>query len=148
MTLVTDAIIAVQLMLGPNWIHGTFLNPLIPLAKASGSSLTFPDDAPIAIYASSGKRLSPQTSVLIYDRIWRFSTEAIAYSATDGAIPPEASVGDFCLDRIDEDRDLTVKAKAIARQLLSLLSDFTGTDARHQSLRHYKVEATLAVIVP
>jgi len=134
-------------MSGPNWIHGTFLNPLIPLAKASGTSLTFPDDAPIAIYASSGKRLSPQTSV-IYDRIWRFSTEAIAYSATNGAIPPEASVGDFCLARIGEDTDLTVKTKAIARHLLSLLSDFTGTDVRNQSLKHYKVEATLAVIVP
>src|SRR5579862_2120007 len=133
-------------MPGPNWIHGISLNPIIPLAEASGTQLLFPADLPLTVYGTSGKQLPPQICQLVHDRIWRYWEEAIVYSSTDDTIPPEVSFGDFCTARLNMDQDLRGKAKALAKHMLSILSDFTATDVKRQSLRHYKVEATLPVL--
>ena len=130
---------------GANFIHGTTLNPLMPLVEASDARLTFPDDTTPTVYGTLGKRLSPQTAQLAYDRVWKYSQEAIGYSSLEGPISPELSVNEFCLARLYADDALTNKVKTITKHLFHLLSDFTGTDAEKQSLRHYKVEATLPV---
>lgn len=133
-------------MSGPNWIHGTLFNPLIPIAKASNSRLTFPDEASRIIYNSSGKALPSDTSRLLYNRIWKYAEEAIEYSANPGeSIPPAWSMYDFCLARISEDESLDLESKFIALQLVDLLTTFTAVNVKKQSLRHYQIEAGIPV---
>ena len=134
---------------GPNWIHGTSFNPLIPLAKITGSRLTFPDEGNQTTYTSSGERLSPETSRLLHDCIWRYAAEAIDFSSDEGEnVPPEWSMYDFCVERIREDEVLDGQQKVLALQLVELLTIFTAVDVRKQSLRYYQVEAGLAVRLP
>jgi hypothetical protein len=132
---------------GANFIHGISQNPLVPLVEISGSQLTFPDDAVPTIYGTTGRPLSFQTAQLANNLVWEYSKEAIAYSSADSTIPPDVSVNEFCLARLHADENLNPKVKIIVKQLFSLLSDFTGIGAENQSLRHYKVEAELPVII-
>jgi hypothetical protein len=134
---------------GPNWIHGTLSNPLIPIVKLTGSQLTFPDEGNQTIYTSSGEALPHETSRLLYDCIWRYAAEAINFSADEGEnVPPEWSMYDFCVERIREDKALGTGFKHLALQLVELLTTFTAVDVRKQSLRYYQVEAGLAVHPP
>ena len=136
-------------ILGPNWIHGTLSNPLIPIAKLAGSRLTFPDEGSQIVYTSPGERLPPETSRLLYDCIWRYAAEAINFSTDEGeSVPPEWSMYDFCVERIREDKALDTELKHLALQLVELLTTFTAVDVRKQSLRYYHVEAGLAVRSP
>jgi hypothetical protein len=122
------------------------MNPVVPLAKLSGAQLTLPDEAYQTVYTSSGSSLPLETSRLLYERVWSYAQAAIDYSTNQSiAIPPEWSVYDFCLSRIHEDSELDTKTKALATQMLELLTTFTAVDVRNQSLRHYRVEATLPV---
>lgn len=133
-------------MVGPNWIHGTLSNPLIPIAKVTGSQLTFPDEGSQIIYTSSGEPLPPENSRLLYDCIWRYAAEAINFSTDEGeSVSPEWSMYDFCVERIREDKALGTELKHLALQLVELLTTFTAVDVRKQSLRYYQVEAELAV---
>jgi Flavin containing amine oxidoreductase len=133
---------------GPNWIHGTLLNPLVPIAKITSSQLTFPDESWHTIYAGSGDALAPEVSHLLYQRIWNYASEAVEYSGDpDEAIPPDWSMYDFCVARISEDEDLDDETKLLALQMMEMLTTFTAVDIRRQSLRHYQVEAELPVRV-
>jgi len=134
---------------GPNWIHGTLSNPLIPLVKHTGSQLTFPDESNQTIYTSCGEILPRETSRLLYDCIWRYAAEAINFSTEEGeSVPPEWSMYDFCMERIRGDKALETELKHWALQLVELLTTFTAVDVRQQSLRCYQVEAGLAVRPP
>ena len=134
------------LISGPNWIHGTLFNPLMPLAKISCTQLTFPNEASQTVFTSSGEPLSPETSRFLYETVWKYADEAIEYSAVAGeSIPPEWSMYDFCLARITADDRLSLEYKLIALQMVELLTEFTAVDIRKQSLRHYQVEAELSV---
>lgn len=111
--------------------------------------LTFPDEGGRTISDSSGIAMEPEVSRKLFDRIWRYAEEAINFSVNPGeSIPPEWSMYDFCLARISEDKDLDHNDKMLAMQLVHLLTTFTAVDVRKQSLRHYQVEAGLAVVLP
>jgi NAD(P)-binding Rossmann-like domain len=134
------------LMTGPNWIHGTFLNPLMPLAKLTETQLAYTDESRAKVYTSSGEQLPEKLSQLLFERIWQYSAEGVAYSTRDPTIAPELSFYDFCLNCLAADETLDLPAKVIAAEMVALLNDFTATDARNQSLRHYQVEACLPVL--
>ena len=136
-----------RLTAGPNWIHGTFSNPLMAFTKCSDSVLTFPDEAGRTIYNSSGVAIAPNASRKLFERIWRYAEEAINFSMNPGdGIPCEWSMYEFCLARISKDEDLDREEKMLAVQLVHLLTTFTAADVAKQSLRHYQVEAGLAVL--
>jgi phytoene dehydrogenase-like protein len=135
-----------QLMSGPNWIHGTIDNPLVPLASATGTRLTFPDESSQIVFTSSGEPLPPETSLILNNQIWTYVNEAIELSEDPtSTIPPDRSMYDYCAARIEADEYLDDDMKPIALQLLGLLTIFTAVDVRKQSLRHYEVEAELPV---
>jgi len=137
------------ILVGPNWIHGTFLNPLMPLVRTTSTKLTFPDEANQTVFTSSGKPLSPEISLLLYETVWKYADEAISYSIEYcHSIPPEWSMYDFCLAKIQEDENLCPEYKSIALQMMELLTDFTAADIRKQSLRYYQFEAELSVRLP
>jgi hypothetical protein len=132
--------------IGPNWIHGTFSNPLMVFTKISGSTLVFPDEAGRVIYDSSGMAIPPDISRKLFERIWRYAEEAIDFSVSPGEIIPSGwSMYDFCLAKISDDKDLDRQERLWALQLVHLLTTFTAVDVRKQSLRHYQVEEGLAV---
>jgi hypothetical protein len=134
--------------LGPNWIHGTVFNPLVPLAKDTGTQLTFPDESRQTIFTSRGKPLASDLSKRLYELIWEYADKAIEYSVNpSGDIPCELSVYDFCLEQINAANDLDDDAKGLATELVEWLTTFTAVDVRNQSLRFYKVEATFPVIL-
>ena len=138
-----------RLTVGPNWIHGTFSNPLMAFTKCSDSVLTFPDEAGRTIYDSSGVAITPSVSRRLFERIWRYADQAINFSMNPGdTIPCEWSMYEFCLARISEDEDLDREEKILSMQLVHLLTTFTAADVRKQSLRHYQVEAGLGVLGP
>lgn len=143
---ISGSCVEVSCRLGPNWIHGTFSNPLMAFTKSSGSVLTFPDEAGRTVYDSSGIAMPPDVSRTLFDRIWRYAEEAINFSANPGeGISAEWSMYDFCMAKIGEEKDLDYEEKMWAIQLVHLLTTFTAVDVRKQSLRHYQTEASLAV---
>lgn len=135
------------LVLGPNWIHGTVLNPLVPLAEMTSSCLTTPEEGGCLVYSPSGERLPTETSRLLYETIWSYAALAIQCSAQIGAhIPPSTSLYDFCHVQISHDKDLPPELEETALQMTDLLTTFTAVSVTRQSLRHYQVEATLPVL--
>src|SRR5271156_1522057 len=135
------------LVLGPNWIHGTLLNPLVPLAEMTSSVLTTPEEGGCVVYSPSGERLSTETSRLLYETIWNYAAVAIQCSAQIGPhIHPSTSIYDFCQAQISHDNGLSPELKERAVQMMDLLTAFTAVSVKRQSLRHYQVEATLPVL--
>lgn len=132
---------------GPNWIHGTLFNPLVPLAKSTETVLTFPDEACQTIFTSCGRILASDLSQRLHERVWEYADKAIEYSTKSSVeIPSGSSVFDFCVEQINAESDLDDEDKRIAKELVEWLTTFTAVDVRKQSLRYYQVEATFPVI--
>ena len=122
------------------------LNPLVPLAKITRTHLTLPNEASQTVFTSSGKPLSLETSQALYEAVWNYADEAVEYSVGSAElIPPEWSMYDYCLSRIEKDDKMDPESKLIAMQMTEMLTTFTAVDIREQSLRHYQVEAELEV---
>ena len=118
----------------------------MPLANVTDSQLTFPDPSSQTVYCPFGQPLPTDVSQTIYEKVWSCARDAIEYSDTQWKnIPPPWNVYDFCISRAGEDARADPSHQGLFSHMLDILTTFTAVDVRKQSLRHYRVEATLPV---
>jgi len=87
---------------GPNWIHGTCGNPIVPLADLAHSKLgAFGETSPM--FDPQGNQLEQPEADKLQGLLWQAVEEATAYSKfhTD-EIPADKSFYDFCVEKAED----------------------------------------------
>lgn len=87
---------------GPNWIHGTFNNPIVPLSQLSKSVLhQFTDQCPI--YTPEGQLMDQAEAYELQGLLWKVIERAVEYSkCCYTAIPVDKSFYDYCVEKAEE----------------------------------------------
>lgn len=87
---------------GPNWIHGTFNNPIVPLSQLSGSTLhQYSEVCPI--YTPEGEIMDQDEADELQNLLWKVIERAVEYSkCCCAAIPVEKSFYDYCVEKAEE----------------------------------------------
>ncbi|KAH8145895.1 uncharacterized protein LAJ45_10037 [Morchella importuna] len=88
--------------LGPNWIHGTSNNPIVPLSQISQSQLhQYSDICPI--FTPDGDVMDQAEADELQDLLWRVIERAVEYSkGCYTAIPADKSFYDYCVEKAEE----------------------------------------------
>ncbi|KAH0611188.1 uncharacterized protein H6S33_011615 [Morchella sextelata] len=88
--------------LGPNWIHGTSNNPIVPLSQLSESQLhQYSDICPI--FTPGGDVMDQAEADELQDLLWRVIERAVEYSkGCYAAIPADKSFYDYCVEKAEE----------------------------------------------
>jgi len=87
---------------GPNWIHGTFGNPIVPLSELAHSTLnSFEHSCPV--FDSNGDLLDQKEADELQDLLWQVIEQATEYSkAQKASIPAEKSLYDYGVEKAEE----------------------------------------------
>ncbi|KAI5793177.1 hypothetical protein EDC01DRAFT_88262 [Geopyxis carbonaria] len=88
--------------LGPNWIHGTTNNPIVPLSELSGSSLhEFGHNCPV--FDPKGQLLDQEEADELQHMLWEAVEEANEYSKEhQNSIPADQSLYDYSIQKAEE----------------------------------------------
>lgn len=87
---------------GPNWIHGTDNNPILPLSEISSSKLHHFSEA-CPVYDFDGRLLNQAEADELQDLLWKVIERAVEYSKyCYSAIPVEKSFFDYCVEKAEE----------------------------------------------
>jgi phytoene dehydrogenase-like protein len=125
--------------LGPNWIHGTDDNPMLDLAKATGTA-TCNWDTNSGLFDEEGKLFTLEDGEAYSTQMWDIVQEAFKWSNQHWTtIPPEESLWDFFLRKVpekvpDTEPDFERKRRIIL-QVAELWGAFVGSPVTRQSLR-------------
>ncbi|KAI9803094.1 MAG: hypothetical protein M1833_001164 [Piccolia ochrophora] len=138
--------------MGPNWIHGTQHNPILDVARQTGSSLHSWKEG-LNIVDEKGSLLSRSQAKAASDRIWSIINDAFKYSNDfSSSIPPSESLLDYVASRIQEDSasprgdrtELEGQEAALTEQQLlwvaQLWGPFIGDAVQRQSLKFFWLE--------
>ncbi|KAM0333334.1 hypothetical protein ACHAQA_001995 [Verticillium albo-atrum] len=130
--------------LGPNWIHGTNDNPILDLAKATGTAVGS-WDASSYMFDESGSLLELEESEKYAGIMWDIIQEAFQYSnAHSATIPSGDSLLDFFHRRLPEripDSDAGhVEDRALVLQAAEFWGAFVGSPISTQSLKFFWLE--------
>lgn len=127
---------------GPNWIHGTLDNPILSLAKKTGTVLSAVEDS-MCVFDQNGKALSHDKTTQISDLMWDIITEAFKYSNGNSAnISPERSLKDFFSDQVIT-KGLTEEDQNLVLQMAEMWGGFIGDPLERQSLKNFWLEECL-----
>jgi hypothetical protein len=132
---------------GPNWIHGTQNNPILDLAKETGT-LTMNWDGRQAVFDAAGAALSDAEAAEGTEQVWAIIERAMKYSnAESAAIPADRSLYDYFEEQVAElfpdgsGSEAEVRAK---RERILLMSEmwgaFVGSPIQQQSLKFFWLE--------
>jgi hypothetical protein len=124
---------------GPNWVHGTEGNPIVHLARETGTSIK-PLGEQTQVYGPSGDIIDNERAERLNDIIWNIISDAFAYSNKHCAeIPPDLSLKDFFIEHLpklalnQEDQHLTI-------QMAEMWGSFIGDNWDKQSLKWFWLE--------
>lgn len=127
---------------GPNWIHGTLDNPILNLAKKTGTVLSAVEDS-MCVFDQNGKVLSQDKTTQISDLMWDIITEAFKHSNENSAnISPERSLKDFFLDQVIT-KGLSEEDRTLVLQMAEMWGGFIGDPLERQSLKNFWLEECL-----
>ncbi|KAH7358018.1 flavin-containing amine oxidoreductase [Plectosphaerella cucumerina] len=130
--------------LGPNWIHGTDDNPMLDLAKATGTA-TCSWDTNSGLFDEEGKLFTLEDGEAYSTQMWDIVQAAFKWSNQHWTtIPPEESLWDFFLRKVpekvpDTEPDFERKRRIIL-QVAELWGAFVGSPVTRQSLRYFWLE--------
>ncbi|KAF2140643.1 uncharacterized protein K452DRAFT_327467 [Aplosporella prunicola CBS 121167] len=129
--------------LGPNWIHGTEDNPILDLAKETGT-ITHAWDGRQCVYNQQGEQLSEQVAAEAEETIWSIIGDAMAYSREHSAsIPASKSLLDYIKEKT-QGMYLNEKSDEKRRELLHRVAEmwgaFVGSPVESQSLKFFWLE--------
>ncbi|KAL2353615.1 hypothetical protein BJ546DRAFT_1093769 [Cryomyces antarcticus] len=132
--------------LGPNWIHGTDHNPILDIAKETGTVLHSWGERQ-AVVDQSGKTLSAEEASELSERLWGIIADAFKHSNENfAAIPASESLMDFIERKLEEDppgdwdsKERERKHQNI-RQMAEMWGAFVGTSIQRQSLKFFWLE--------
>ena len=87
---------------GPNWVHGTTGNPIIPLSELAKSTLhTFEQSCPVI--DPDGQMLPQSEADQLQDSLWQLIDQATEHSKEHKAVIPSGkSLYDYGVERADE----------------------------------------------
>ena len=87
---------------GPNWIHGTSENPIVPLSQLAGSALhSFKEPCPIV--GPDGDTLPQHEADQLQNTMWQLVDQATEYSKENkDVIPAELSLYDYGVEKAEE----------------------------------------------
>ncbi|KAK0310733.1 hypothetical protein LTR01_003888 [Friedmanniomyces endolithicus] len=133
--------------LGPNWIHGTENNPILRIAKETGTLLHAWDENSV-IFGPGGDALdafeTDEYSSLLWDdgliaSAFRYSNEHHA------AIGPERSLHDFFVEKaerlfLDQPEDVARRKRETLLQVASMWGAYIGSSVTRQSLKFFWME--------
>ncbi|KAK5290093.1 hypothetical protein LTR16_002758 [Cryomyces antarcticus] len=131
---------------GPNWIHGTDHNPILDIAKETGTVLHSWGERQ-AVVDQSGKTLSAEEASELSERLWGIIADAFKHSNENfAAIPASESLMDFIERKLEEDppgdwdsKERERKHQNI-RQMAEMWGAFVGTSIQRQSLKFFWLE--------
>lgn len=129
---------------GPNWIHGTDDNPILDLAKQTGTTVGTWDTTSCA-FDESGNLLPLEEADKYANVMWDIIQEAFKHSnASSAEINPKESLFDFFQQKVQEkipasETDFE-KTRRIVLQISELWGAFVGNRIETQSLKFFWLE--------
>ncbi|KAH5644207.1 hypothetical protein HBI51_122060 [Parastagonospora nodorum] len=126
--------------LGPNWIHGTEHNPILDLARQTGT-LTMNWDGRQAIFDSVGKQMEEGETAKNEEVVWEIIEQAMKYSNAESAtIPAQKSLFNFFEEKVQGMfPDDKAKQETIL-QMAEMWGAFVGSPIQTQSLKYFWLE--------
>ncbi|KAK0659586.1 Lysine-specific histone demethylase 1-like protein 3 [Lasiodiplodia hormozganensis] len=142
--------IFVEIVSGPNWIHGTEDNPILDLAKETGT-ISHNWDGRQCIFDPQGSPLPEKEAVEASETIWSIIGDGMEFSKQNSAsIPASKSLLDYIHEKTkevytDEDSNhLPEVEKEKKRHLLHKIAEmwgaFVGSPIQQQSMRFFWLE--------
>jgi phytoene dehydrogenase-like protein len=133
--------------LGPNWIHGTQDNPMLTLAKQTGTTIGA-WDTKTYILDESGKLFPLKEGEAYSGIMWDIVQDAFKYSNQYSAIiDKDESLYDFfhrrVIELIPETEEDHEKKRKIVLQISELWGAFIGSPIERQSLKFFWLEECL-----
>ncbi|KAF2278722.1 amine oxidase [Westerdykella ornata] len=133
--------------LGPNWIHGTDSNPILDLAKETGT-LTMSWDGRQAVFDYLGNAMPEKDAEENTEIVWTIIEQAMKYSNDNCAdIPAERSLYDFFIEKLEQLFPSQIEDDKVARQrretvlrMAEMWGAFVGSPIQTQSLRYFWLE--------
>lgn len=130
--------------LGPNWIHGTTDNPILDLAKQTGTA-TGNWDTTSCAFDESGVPFDMKEGDKYADLMWEIIQDAFKHSNKNcSEIHHDESLNDFFLRKVTEKVPSTEadyeKKRKIILQISELWGAFIGSSIHKQSLKFFWLE--------
>ncbi|KAK5683554.1 hypothetical protein LTS10_005087 [Elasticomyces elasticus] len=131
---------------GPNWIHGTENNPILRIAKETGTQLHTWDEDSVLI-GSNGNTLNAAEADEYSSLLWDdgLIAQAFRYSNESKAIDPQCSLHDFFVERVetffvDQPGQEATRKRATLLQVASMWGAYIGSAVTKQSLKYFWLE--------
>jgi hypothetical protein len=127
---------------GPNWIHGTLNNPILNLAKQTGTALVTVEDQ-ACVFDQKGEVINNDKATELLDLVWEIIREAFKYSNEEcWNIAPEKSLKDFFIEQVVE-KGLSEEDQMLVLQMAEMWGAFIGDPLERQSLKYFWLEECL-----
>lgn len=130
--------------MGPNWIHGTDDNPILDLAKETGT-IYGNWDTSSNVFDETGVMFSQDEGEEYADIVWGIIQDAFAFSNTSGTtIDSKQSLLDFfkkkVVERIPDSISNFEKQRRVVLQICEMWGAFVGSPISTQSLKYFWLE--------
>lgn len=130
--------------MGPNWIHGTDDNPMLDLAKQTGTAVgTW--DLTSYVFDEAGSLLPVKEGEALATMVWDIIQDAFVYSNKSSAdIDENISLLDFfkekVVEKIPETEENFQKKRETVLQMSEMWGTFIGSPVGQQSLKFFWLE--------
>jgi len=133
---------------GPNWIHGAAENPLMDLARETGTAVCDFDPMTGAVADEDGELLSTVDGAECSMMMWTIFEEAFVHSREHTVeIDPARTLLDFCRERVTATvagMDGSDKRKGrLLLQMCELWGNYVGSPIERQSLKFFWLEESI-----
>lgn len=136
--------------LGPNWIHGAKENPILQIAKETGTELHYWDESE-ALFDPEGNLLDAEEAEEYGSLLWDdgLIAEAFEYSERNQkTIDPWRSVYDFFAEKAegvftDLEEDVAKRKREMLLLSTQMWGAYVGSPVQRQSLRFFFLEETV-----
>lgn len=131
--------------MGPNWFHGTKQNPLLEMAKKTGTAVGS-WDSKTYVYDEDGQLLSNEEAEMFSTMMWDIIEDAFKYSNLhqEDKIDPAKSLLDFFKERIvakvPESEPGYERTRHMVVTMSQLWGAFVGSHVSKQSLKFFWLE--------
>ncbi|MCJ1320910.1 hypothetical protein MMC15_006251 [Xylographa vitiligo] len=124
--------------MGANWIHGTNHNPILDLAKETNTVASSIEEKS-GNFDEFGEYMDEKKADRLYQLVWGVIADAFKYSNDTSSIPPDRSLWDFFVEKLEE-KDLSSEDTKIVLQVAQMWGAFIGDPIERQSLKYFWLE--------
>ena len=123
---------------GANWIHGTDHNPILDLAKETNTVASSIGEKS-GNFDELGEYMDEKKAERLSGLVWSIIADAFKYSNDSSLIPPDRSLRDFFVEKLEE-KDLSQEDTKIVLQIAQMWGAFIGDPIERQSLKYFWLE--------